>query len=84
MDPPHGMVMAAANCMVIPVPPSLVDFASTVSFIDMTRTTMKQLEQLAGGEGRPTTSSGWSAAAWTSKSMHREILSMMRRSSVAQ
>lgn len=58
MDPPPALgmvsmaVLRAANCMVIPVPPSLVDFASTVSFIDMTRTTMRQLEQLAG-RGRP-------------------------------
>src|SRR3546814_17171359 len=54
MDPPPALgmvsmaVLQAANSMVIPVPPSLVDFASTVSFIDMTRTTMKQLEKLAG------------------------------------
>ncbi|MBL7373159.1 AAA family ATPase, partial [Escherichia coli] len=45
MDPPPALgmvsmaVLQAANAMVIPVPPSLVDFASTVSFIDMAKTT---------------------------------------------
>src|SRR3546814_17595527 len=53
MDPPPALgmvsmaVLQAAISTVIPVPPSLVDFASTVSFIDMTRTPMKQLEKLA-------------------------------------
>ena len=86
MDPPPALgmvsmaVLQAANCMVIPVPPSLVDFASTVSFIDMTRTTMKQLEQL-GGRGRPAYNFIRLVGSRVdeSKSMHREILSMMRQ-----
>src|SRR3546814_10123447 len=60
MDPPPALgmvsmaVLQAANSMVIPVPPSIVDFASTVSFIDMTRTTMKTLEKLGGRERKRT------------------------------
>src|SRR3546814_1053862 len=43
MDPPPALgmvsmaVLQAANAMVIPMPPSVIDFASTVSFIDMAR-----------------------------------------------
>lgn len=86
MDPPPALgmvsmaVLQAANAMVIPVPPSLVDFASTVTFIDMTRTTMKQLEQLAG-RGRPAYNFIRLVGSRVdeSKSMHREVLSMMRQ-----
>lgn len=85
MDPPPALgmvsmaVLQAANAMVIPVPPSLVDFASTVSFIDMAKTTMKQLEELAG-RGRPAYNFIRLVGSRVddSKSMHREILSMMR------
>ena len=86
MDPPPALgmvsmaVLQAANAMVIPVPPSLVDFASTVSFIDMTRTTMKQLETL-GGRGRPAYNFIRLVGSRVDegKSMHREILLMMRQ-----
>ena len=86
MDPPPALgmvsmaVLQAANAMVIPVPPSLVDFASTVSFIDMANTTMKQLEEL-GGRGRPAYNFIRLVGSRVddSKSMHREILSMMRQ-----
>lgn len=86
MDPPPALgmvsmaVLQAANAMVIPVPPSLVDFASTVSFIDMAKTTMKQLEELAG-RGRPAYNFIRLVGSRVddSKSMHREVLSMMRQ-----
>jgi chromosome partitioning protein len=86
MDPPPALgmvsmaVLQAANAMVIPVPPSVVDFASTVSFIDMARTTMRQLEEL-GGRGRPAYSFIRLVGSRVdeSKSMHREILAMMRQ-----
>lgn len=86
MDPPPALgmvsmaVLQAANSMVIPVPPSLVDFASTVSFIDMAKTTMKQLEELAG-RGRPVYNFIRLVGSRVdeSKSMHREVLSMMRQ-----
>lgn len=51
LDPPPalGMIsmaaLQAANAMVIPIPPSLVDFASTASFLDMARSTMETLER---------------------------------------
>lgn len=86
MDPPPALgmvsmaVLQAANAMVIPVPPSLVDFASTVSFIDMAKTTMKQLEELAG-RGRPAYNFIRLVGSRVddAKSMHREVLSMMRQ-----
>jgi chromosome partitioning protein len=73
-------VLQAANAMVIPVPPSVIDFASTVSFIDMARTTMKQLEQLAK-RVKPAYNFIRLVGSRVdeSKSMHREILSMMRQ-----
>src|SRR3546814_8335704 len=66
--------------MVIPMPPSVIDFASTVSFIDMARTTMAQLERL-GGRAKPAYNFIKIVASRVddSKSMHREILSMMRQ-----
>lgn len=86
MDPPPALgmvsmaVLQAANAMVIPVPPSVLDFASTVSFIDMARTTMKQLEEL-GGRIKPAYNFIRLVGSRVdeSKSMHREILSMMRQ-----
>lgn len=86
MDPPPALgmvsmaVLQAANAMVIPMPPSVIDFASTVSFIDMARTTMAQLERL-GGRAKPAYNFIKIVASRVddSKSMHREILSMMRQ-----
>jgi chromosome partitioning protein len=72
-------VLQAANAMVIPMPPSVMDFSSTVSFIDMARTTMEQLEQ-RGGRARPAYNFIRLVGSRVdeTKSMHREILSMMR------
>jgi len=86
MDPPPALgmvsmaVLQAANAMVIPMPPSVIDFASTVSFIDMARTTMKQLERLAG-RVKPAYNfiKLVGSRVDESKSMHREILLMMRQ-----
>jgi chromosome partitioning protein len=86
LDPPPALgmvsmaVMQAANAMVIPMPPSVMDFSSTVSFIDMARTTMAQLEQL-GGRNRPAYNFIKLVASRVdeSKSMHRELLAMMRQ-----
>lgn len=58
LDPPPalGMIsmaaLQAANAMVIPIPPSLMDFASTASFLDMARSTMESLEK-AGARSKP-------------------------------
>ena len=73
-------VLQAANAMVIPAPASVIDFASTVSFIDMARTTMKQLEQL-GGRAKPAYNFIRIVGSRVDegKSMHREILTMMRQ-----
>ncbi len=86
MDPPPALgmvsmaVMQAANAMVIPMPPSVMDFSSTVSFIDMARTTMAQLEKI-GGRSRPAYNfiKLVGSRVDDSKSMHRELLSMMRQ-----
>lgn len=86
LDPPPALgmvsmaVLQAANAMVIPVPPSIVDFASTVSFIDMARTTMRQLERLVGRE-KPAYNFIRLVGSKVdeNKSMHREILGMMRQ-----
>lgn len=86
MDPPPALgmvsmaVLQAANAMVIPMPPSVIDFASTVSFIDMARTTMKQLELIAG-RVKPAYNFIRLVGSRVdeSKSMHREILAMMRQ-----
>lgn len=85
MDPPPALgmvsmaVLQAANAMVIPMPPSVIDFSSTVSFIDMARTTMQQLED-AGGRVRPAYNfiRLLGSRVDESKSMHRELLAMMR------
>lgn len=85
MDPPPALgmvsmaVLQAANAMVIPMPPSVIDFSSTVSFIDMARTTMAQLEEL-GGRARPAYNFIRLVGSRVDegKSMHRELLAMMR------
>lgn len=85
MDPPPALgmvsmaVLQAANAMIIPMPPSVIDFSSTVSFIDMARTTMAQLEQL-GGRSRPAYNFIRLVGSRVdeTKSMHRELLAMMR------
>lgn len=85
MDPPPALgmvsmaVLQAANAMVIPMPPSVIDFSSTVSFIDMARTTMDQLERLAG-RTRPAYNfiRVVGSRVDETKSMHRELLAMMR------
>lgn len=86
MDPPPALgmvsmaVLQAANAMVIPMPPSVIDFASTMSFIDMARTTMRQLEKI-GGRVKPAYNFIRLVGSRVdeSKSMHREILGMMRQ-----
>jgi chromosome partitioning protein len=86
MDPPPALgmvsmaVLQAANAMVIPMPPSVIDFSSTVSFIDMARSTMQQLEK-AGGRSKPAYNfiKIVGSRVDDSKSMHRELLAMMRQ-----
>ncbi|MBE5075092.1 AAA family ATPase [Erythrobacteraceae bacterium E2-1 Yellow Sea] len=85
LDPPPALgmvsmaVLQAANAMVIPMPPSVIDFSSTVTFMDMARTTMEQLE-LLGGRARPAYNFVRIVASRVdeNKSMHKELLAMMR------
>jgi chromosome partitioning protein len=82
LDPPPALgmislgVLSAANALIVPMPPSIVDFASTASFLDMLHTTMKSLEALTAK--RPVYNFVRLIASKVdeSKSMHREILSM--------
>ncbi|HEY4547195.1 MAG TPA: AAA family ATPase [Pedomonas sp.] len=56
LDPPPALgmisigVMSAANALVVPTPPSLVDFGSTVTFLTMMASTMAQIESILGRE----------------------------------
>ncbi|MCW9023081.1 MAG: AAA family ATPase [Gammaproteobacteria bacterium] len=54
IDPPPALgmislnVIYAANALVIPMPPSMYDFASTISFLTMLQETMSVLERAVG------------------------------------
>lgn len=54
LDPPPalGMVslssLLAANALVIPMPPNIIDFASTTSFLGMLSETLQTISELAG------------------------------------
>jgi chromosome partitioning protein len=82
LDPPPALgmislgVLNAANALIVPMPPSIVDFSSTVSFLDMLQTTMEAVEAME--LRRPIYSFVRLVAtkADESKSMHREILQM--------
>lgn len=85
LDPPPALgmislsVLTAANAMIIPMPPSMVDFSSTASFLSMLASTMQQLEALRGRS--PVYSFVRLVASKVSdnKSMHREIMRMSQR-----
>ena len=82
LDPPPALgmislgVLSAANALIVPMPPSIVDFSSTASFLDMLNTTMKALESMT--RSRPIYSfiRLVTSKADDSKSMHREIMQM--------
>lgn len=85
LDPPPALgmislsVLTAANAMVIPMPPSMIDFSSTASFLSMLGSTMQQLETLRGRS--PAYSFVRMVASKTddNKSMHREIIKLTQR-----
>lgn len=85
LDPPPALgmislsVLTAANAMVIPMPPSMIDFSSTASFLSMLGTTMQQLEALRGRS--PVYNFVRLVASKTddNKSMHREVIKMTQR-----
>lgn len=83
LDPPPALgaislaVMRAANALLVPVPPTVVDFTSTTSFFAMLHETMGVLEQ----RGMPV-SLRWMRVLATrvdeNKSIQRELLGLMR------
>ena len=83
LDPPPALgtvslsVMRAANALLIPVPPTVVDFASTTSFLAMLHESMGVLEE----RGLPI-DLRWirflATRADEQKSMQRELLQVMR------
>ncbi len=83
LDPPPALgtvslsVMRAANALLIPVPPTVVDFTSTTSFLAMLHESMGVLE----ASGLPIQLS-WlrflATRADEQKSMQRELLQVMR------
>jgi chromosome partitioning protein len=85
MDPPPALgmislsVLTAANAMVIPMPPSMIDFSSTASFLSMLASTMQQLAQLRGRSPAYNFVRLVASKADDNKSMHREIIKMAQR-----
>ena len=83
LDPPPALgtislsVMRAANALLVPVPPTIVDFSSTTSFLAMLHETMLTLEE----RGLPV-DLRWIRLLMTradeQKSMQRELLGLMR------
>ena len=85
LDPPPALgmislsVLTAANAMVIPMPPSMIDFSSTASFLSMLGTTMQQLAELRGRSPIYNFVRLVASKADDNKSMHREIIRMAQR-----
>ncbi len=83
LDPPPALgtislsVMRAANALLVPVPPTVVDFTSTTSFLAMLVETMQTLE-----EGGLPINLSWmrllATRADEQKSMQRELTALMR------
>ena len=83
LDPPPALgtislsVMRAANALLVPIPPTVVDFASTTSFLAMLHETMLALE-----ERQLPVDLRWMRLVATradeGKSMQRELLGLMR------
>ncbi|MFD1105355.1 AAA family ATPase [Sphingobium olei] len=83
IDPPPALgaislsVLRAANALVVPVPPTVMDFSSTAAFLSMLEETMAQLHEM----GFPT---GLSFLRFVAskvdegKSMQKEMLNLMR------
>ena len=83
LDPPPALgtislsVMRAANALLVPIPPTVIDFASTTSFFAMLHETMQTLE-----ERQLPIDLRWLRLLVTradeQKSMQRELLGLMR------
>ena len=83
LDPPPALgtislsVMRAANALLVPVPPTVVDFTSTTTFLAMLHETMGVLEE----QGLPIELQWMRMVATRAdeqKSMQRELLGVMR------
>jgi chromosome partitioning protein len=83
LDPPPALgtislsVMRAANALLVPIPPTVVDFTSTTTFLAMLYETMGVLQD----QGMPVELNWLRVLATRSdeqKSMQRELLGMMR------
>lgn len=83
MDPPPALgtislsVMRAANALLVPIPPTVIDFTSTATFLAMLHETMEVLE-----ESNLNIDLKWmrmlATRADEQKSMQRELLGLMR------
>ncbi|MGC9270700.1 AAA family ATPase [Acidiphilium sp.] len=83
LDPPPALgtislsVMRAANALLVPIPPTVVDFTSTTSFFGMLVETMQALEA-----GNLPINLSWMRLVATradeQKSMQRELMTLMR------
>jgi chromosome partitioning protein len=83
LDPPPALgtislsVMRAANALLVPLPPTVIDFASTTSFLAMLHETIQTLE-----ERQLPVDLRWmrllATRADEQKSMQRELLGLMR------
>jgi chromosome partitioning protein len=83
LDPPPALgtislsVMRAANALLVPIPPTVVDFTSTTSFLNMLYETLMTLE-----DRRMPVDLRWMRLVATradeQKSMQRELLGLMR------
>jgi chromosome partitioning protein len=83
LDPPPALgtislsVMRAANALLVPIPPTVVDFASTTSFLTMLYETLLTLQ-----ERQMPVDLRWMRLVATradeQKSMQRELLGLMR------
>ena len=84
LDPPPALgaislsVLRAANALIIPVPPTIMDFSSTAAFLAMLEET---LEELAMRNLAPTLNFLRVVASKVdeNKSMQRELMAMMRQ-----
>jgi chromosome partitioning protein len=84
IDPPPALgaislsVLRAANALVVPVPPTVMDFSSTAAFLAMLDETM----QILGERGMPTDLSFLRFVASKvdeGKSMQKELMALMRQ-----
>lgn len=83
LDPPPALgaislsVLRAANALVIPVPPTAMDFSSTAAFLTMLDETMEQLERV-GHAPQLSFLRFVASKVDDNKSMQRELLGLMQ------